>query len=163
LYAIGGGKLNGDKLVRILYLDESGTGKIAREPYLVIAGVLVDGDGQWLPLKKHLQSLLEGAVPAGQPMPSYLHAADIYHGSGEFPRGHWPRDLRLELLDNVARIPSQFHLPVVWGLKDRAAHEKQFPNDTQLQRLIDCYTIATTNVYIANRRFLCVYIQESGK
>jgi hypothetical protein len=82
MHAFGGGPLNGDSLVRILYLDESGIGKITHEPHLLVAGVLVHGDKQWVPVRDHLRSLLEGAVPAGQPIPKCLHAVDIYHGRG---------------------------------------------------------------------------------
>jgi hypothetical protein len=126
-----------------LYLDESGIGKIAKDPYLVVAGVLINGDRQWKPLKEYLQSLLTSAAPSTQPAPSGLHAVDIYHGTGEYPREHWPRELRLELLDHIARIPAQFHLPVVWGLVDRAEHARAYPDETPLQRLIDCYAAAS--------------------
>jgi hypothetical protein len=134
--------LLGDQWVRVLYLDESGIGKIAREPYLIVSGVLVDGDRQWVPVKEHLRSLLEGAVPSGEPTPSCLHAVDIYHGSGEFPRDRWPQTLRFELLDNIAKIPVRFRLPIVWGLADRAKHATDRPGDTALQHRIDCYAQA---------------------
>jgi hypothetical protein len=76
----------GNKWVRILYLDESGIGNIANDPDLVVAGVLVHGDRQWIPLKNHLLSLLRSYVPQGAPTPKFLHAVDIYHGYGEFSR-----------------------------------------------------------------------------
>jgi hypothetical protein len=105
---------------------------------------LVHGDRQWRPIKEHLQSLLVGAVPQGEPTPRYLHTADIYHGWGEFPRDRWPEPVRHELLDEIAKVPLRFRVPVVWGVVNRPHHAGLNPTDTRLQQLIDCYSIATT-------------------
>jgi hypothetical protein len=134
--------------VRILYLDESGIGKITHEPALVVAGVLINGDRQWFPLKDHLKSLLEGAVPAGEATPKCLHAADIYHAWGEFPRARWPETIRYELLDNIAKIPERFRVPVIWGVADRPHHAKRYPTDRPRQQLIDCYSVATVTCFL---------------
>ena len=142
LRAIGGAPLRGDKWVRVLYLDESGTGNISKEPHLIVAGALINGDRQWRPLKERLHAILEDSVPSGQPMPKCLHAVDIFHGVEEFPREHWPETLRHGMLDQIAAIPNEYQIPIVWGLADRVAHAKQHPEDSPLQHLIDCYSIA---------------------
>ena len=160
LHGIGGGPLRGDKWVRILYLDESGVGKITKDPHLVISGVLINGDKQWGPLKAHLKSLLEGAVPAGAPTPKYLHAVDIFHGSGEFPRALWPESVRHELLDNLARIPAQFHVPVVWAAVDRAQRASLSPKESTRQHLIDAYTEAALICFMQTEWYMRTKVGE---
>lgn len=144
LHAFGGGPLCGDKWVRTLYLDETGTGKVEHEPYLIMAGVIINVDKQYMAIKEYMRSLLEGATPEGQPIPKCLHAVDIYHGYGEFPKAAWPEDIRYELLDEVAKVPVKFKTPIVWSLIDRRDHAHRNPSDTRLQQLIDCYATVTT-------------------
>lgn len=42
LRAFGGGVLAGHKFVRFVYLDEAGIGKPDIEPYVVVAGTIID-------------------------------------------------------------------------------------------------------------------------
>jgi Protein of unknown function (DUF3800) len=141
--AFGGGPLAEGPWMRVLYLDESGIGKISHDPHLVVAGVLVHGDRQWRELKNLLRSLLEGATPNGQPVPRFLHAKDIFHGSGEFPRDRWPEAIRHELLDNIARIPAIFRIPIIWYIVDRKQKSTEFPEEGPRSSLVNCYSIAT--------------------
>ena len=46
-----GSPLAGRRLVRVVYLDESGTSR--REPLAVVAGVIVDGDQQMIAVEEH--------------------------------------------------------------------------------------------------------------
>ena len=142
MIAFGGGPLDGEAWMRVLYLDESGTGSIEKDPHLVVAGVIIHADKQWHPIASLLRSLLEGATPRGQRVPRFLHAKDVFHGTREFPRETWPEDIRFELLDNIARIPEKFETPIVWSLADRAEFAVRSPSDTALQHKIDSYTTA---------------------
>lgn len=154
LTALGGAPLVGSRLVRILYLDESGIGKISKDPHLVVAGVLIHGDTHWRGMSEHLRGLLEDAVPAGEPTPSHLHAKDIFHGSGEFPRDRWSETVRHRLLDKVADVPWLFGVPIMWGLVDRAPHAKEDPESSPLQHLIDAYSIAALTCFMQAEWFM---------
>ena len=134
--------------MRVLYLDESGVGNLSKDPHLVVAGVLVHPDTQWHAIADSLRALLDGATPAGQPIPSYIHAKDVFHGTGEFPREHWPEAMRFELLDNVARLPGRFRLPVMWGLCDRVWMATHDPDETPLKQLINAYSVACMMCFI---------------
>jgi hypothetical protein len=57
--ALGGGPLVGDQLVRFVYLDETGTGDPQIEPYVVVAGVMIDADRQWKDVENHLIDLAD--------------------------------------------------------------------------------------------------------
>jgi hypothetical protein len=65
--------------VRIIYLDENGIGNIENDPDHVVAGILVHGDRQWIPLKNHLLSLLRSYVPQGAPTPIELSTRSQIH------------------------------------------------------------------------------------
>src|SRR5438874_380349 len=54
----GGGKLEGDRIVRLVFLDEAGTSNPEHEPYLVVAAVIVDADKKLIAVQAHLDSLV---------------------------------------------------------------------------------------------------------
>lgn len=126
--------------MRVLYLDEAGVGNLESDPFLVVAGVLIHADTQWGPIANRLQELLEAAVPPGQPIPSHLHAKDIFHGTREFPKETWSRERRTALLKAVAQIPVEFQIPVVWCAQDRKRFAKECPGATPLEHLRDSYS-----------------------
>jgi hypothetical protein len=140
-FAFGGGELAGDQWVRILYLDESGIGKIEKDPILVVAGVLIHADSQWGPISNRLNKILLDAVPIGQKTPRYLHAKDIFHGSGEFPRGGWPDTVRFGILEELSKLPEEFDVPVVWSSMNRRAYAKEYPTESRAEHLRDAYTV----------------------
>jgi len=135
--------------VRILYLDESGIGKIDNDPALIVAGVLIHADTQWGPIANRLREILLDAVPFGQPAPACLHAKDIYHGSGQFRRDNgWDKDRRLGMLDKIAAIPEEFGLPVVWSSMHRKDFARRFPQATPAEILRDAYTICSVACFM---------------
>lgn len=55
----GGGELRGERIVQLVYLDEAGISNRTHEPYLVVAGVIVNADKKWKELEQHLYALAE--------------------------------------------------------------------------------------------------------
>lgn len=118
--------------MRITYLDEAGTANKDHEPYLVVAGVIVDPDLTYAEIDRTLRRLgkkyfpdlneepLVSARTWGKPL--VFHAKDIWHGSGLYPRDQWPLQKRLALLEELSQIPKKFNLTVVWGAIDRKEH-----------------------------------------
>ena len=49
--------------MRFIYLDEAGISNPANEPYLVVAGVIIDADHQWMAVEPHLHVLAETCAP----------------------------------------------------------------------------------------------------
>jgi hypothetical protein len=115
-----------NRRVRLVYLDEAGVSKISEEPYLVIAGVILNADQDWRPLQRHLQSIARKYIPSEDRDNIIFHAKDIFHGSGYFVREKWDRPKRMEILDSIAEIPQRFHLPVAIGFVDRAIAANYF-------------------------------------
>jgi hypothetical protein len=147
LAAFGGAPSRGTA-VRILYLDESGVGSLDKDPALVVAGVLIHADTQWGAIANRLREILLDAVPFGQPTPSCLHAKDMYHGTKEFHRDHWDKDLRFAMLDKVAVLPEEFGLPVVWSMMDRKAFARKFPALSPEEQTRTAYTVCSVACFM---------------
>ena len=142
LSAFGGcAPLAGDCWVRVLYLDESGIGNLKSDPILVVAGVIVHADSQWANVANDLDRILSDATPFLSPRPSHLHATDIFHGSGEFPRDKWDQDRRWKLLDSVGALVEKYGLPVTWIAEDRKEYAKEHVDDSPEDHLRDAYTV----------------------
>lgn len=115
-----GAPLLGCNLVRLIYLDESGTDR--RAPHLAVAGVLIHGDRDWPEVERRMLALIEEHVPEPNRVGFIFHATDIFHGSGYFDRRkpEWnDENKRREVLDDLAGIIDDLHLPIVAGWKDR--------------------------------------------
>jgi hypothetical protein len=79
--ALGGGVLSGDKLVRYVYLDETGTGDPAKEPFVIVAGVMIHAvASEWKAVENHLKFLADGfALPEDRPGFCF-HANELFTG-----------------------------------------------------------------------------------
>lgn len=154
LNAFGGAPLVGDKWVRVLYLDESGIGKLKHDPFVVVAGVIIHADSQWGLLARRLDELLSDATPFGSKRPQFLHAKDIFHGSGEFPRDKWDLKRRNKLLDSVGALVEEFSLPVVWISIDRKKFSKRFTGLNASEQVRECYTVAAVGCFMQAEMYM---------
>lgn len=154
LLAFGGGPLAGDRWVRVLYMDESGVGNIRSDPFVVVAGVIIHADTQWGELARGLDQLLSDATPAGTKKPRFLHAKDIFHGSGEFPRETWSLKRRNALLYATGSLVHEFQLPVVWMGIDRKKWARDFPDDPPEHHLRDAYTSAAVGCFMQAEKYM---------
>jgi hypothetical protein len=113
--------------MRLVYLDEAGISNPAQEPYLVVAGVLVDADRKWKELETYFRNLAVSAFPNGEVDPNrfVFHAMDIWHGNKQFDRRKWPLKDRLRLFGQLAQVPKLFDLPIVTCAIDRASVVKE--------------------------------------
>lgn len=152
--AAGGGPLDGDRWMRVAFLDESGIGSLTQDPVLVAAGVIVDADRSVIPLQTHLHDLMTEFLPKGAKRPSHFHAKDIWNGHKEFDGDVWEDTRRFRLLESLATIPRDFGLHVVCGTKDRIEFEQKFPSMTARERLHGCYQIAATVALLQIEMFM---------
>lgn len=104
--------------MKLVYQDEGGTA--AHERYLVVAGVMVDGDRQLVAVENHLDILVQKHIPEGDRSGFVFHATDIWSGKKYFgDRNKWPMERRLDILRDLARIPGHFDIPIAWGFVDK--------------------------------------------
>lgn len=111
--------------MRFAFIDEAGLSKKAHEPYLVMAGALIDPDSDYRRTESEIRALVDQHFPGtlyGFGEQFNFHAKDIWHGSGSFPRDSWRLQERLSLLSDLVKIISQNSLPVVYGFVDRQKH-----------------------------------------
>lgn len=113
--SLSGVTVEGDKLVRFVYLDESGTSK---ERVVVVAGVIMDADRDWRLVEDYLLDLIEEYIPEEhRSLAAPFHACEMFHGQGIFDprRSNYPQEKAHEALKKLLGIPALFHLPIVCG------------------------------------------------
>ena len=154
LRAFGGAPLNGSKWVRVLYMDESGIGNIKSDPFLVVAGVVIHADTQWGMLANRLDQMLSNAVPPGAPKPRFLHAKDVFHGSGEFPRDVWDQPRRNALLRNIGSLVHEHNIPIVWIGIDRKKFARENSSVPAAELLETIYLTATVGCFMQTELFM---------
>lgn len=115
--------LDGENLVRIAYLDESGRSR--NEPTIVVAGVIVHGDRTYRRLEDAIRDIAREELPDGDSHGFIFHATDLFHGSRYFDRRKWPEEQRHRILARLAALPSAFALPVVFGHVAKSEHKQQ--------------------------------------
>jgi hypothetical protein len=114
--------------MRLVYLDEGGADFSA--PVLVVAGILVHGDREYPEIDRRILALIDKFIPEQDRLGFVFHATDVFHGSRYFDR-HKPEwnsiEKRLPIIDGLADIIEELHLPVVAGLYQRARYGEQHP------------------------------------
>lgn len=119
--SLSGHELEGEKLVRLIYLDEAGIGKITSEPIVVVAGVILHADIQLKGLEDILSGIAAKHLPEADREGFVFHATDIFQGTGYFIREKWPREKRWAILDDLMAIPAGIYLPVLGGFTKRGS------------------------------------------
>jgi hypothetical protein len=106
--------------VRFVFLDEGGISQY--EPWVVVAGIIVNGDQQVVPLEERLAFLVEKHIPAELRDGFIFHAKDLWSGSGPIfkDRDRWPLPMRLNILHDLVRIPAQHQVPIVFYALERS-------------------------------------------
>jgi hypothetical protein len=137
--------------VRLAFLDESGRSR--HEPIIVVAGIIVHGDRVYRKLEQRLTEIVVKHIPRedwpGFPREDWpgfvFHAKDIFQGAGYFKdKGKWPRERRFPILHDIAKLPTEFWMPVVFGhvnkdeyRKDAAQQIMMHSNENNRAHVID--------------------------
>ena len=140
-YALGGAKLEGNRLVRITYIDESGTNP--RDPAMVVAGVIVNGDSQLGPVEDAIAALVFKHIPEPDRDDFFFRASDIWNGWGYFKGkdAEWPEARRHAILADLVQVPVVFGLPLAFGhvpRKEYMASLPRVPSPEELRIAIHC-------------------------
>lgn len=90
--------LEGHKIVRTIYVDESGTDAV-KNPTAVVVGIIIDADRQWEKVEAYVKSLIDEYIPEDSRDGFPFHAKDMWHGTGKiFNRERMPRERAVEAL-----------------------------------------------------------------
>jgi hypothetical protein len=153
--SIAGIPLQGDRLVRLTYLDEAGNSP--DEQHLVVGGVLVDGDRQLSGVENHFSILIQKHIPLDDRAGFIFHATDLWSGGGYFKdRNKWPLEKRLEILDDLVAIPAKFELPVAVGSIDWSTFTIDLlnPGSSKHDLQIAAHTVAFGHCCMGIERFM---------
>jgi hypothetical protein len=138
----------GSKIVRLVYLDEAGISSKEDEPFLTVAGIIVDADSKLNSIENHLERLVMRHIPAQHREGFVFHATELFNGGGKVFRREkpdfigphqWPLVRRLAIADvqpiavNRRRAPLSRH-------RTRGAHSPHYlrhraPDHAELERL----------------------------
>jgi hypothetical protein len=107
--ALFGAPLLGDKLVRSIYTDESGTS--GKSKIVLVAALIVDTDRQW----KQAALKLYGAL---QPIPPQYSKRFVYHTTkmlnpDRYPG--WDLNERIRIVHEIMAIPKVLKIPIIFG------------------------------------------------
>ena len=130
--SISGHALEGEVVARFVYLDESGISNPDQEPFLVMAGVIVDADRSLTALERRIESLADRVIPAEHRKGFFFHAKDLFAGEGPVfgkKAGHFDLEGRLKIADELAAIPRKLKLPIPMGVVERAKWPQRFSGE----------------------------------
>lgn len=113
--AITGRPLGGNKLVRLIHLDETGTGNATDDAVVIVAGTIMEPDICYRQLEDELRALAFRYVPEDK----YdhfvgFHAKELFNGSGKVFKG-WPIEKTLPIIRAMLRMYHRHSIPVIYG------------------------------------------------
>lgn len=122
--SLSGVRLWGNKIVRLVYVDEAGLSNPKHEPFVVVCGVVVDADKKLIAVERAIQKLIDRHIPEPSRPNFVFHAKELFNGGGKvFKRNDpdWPLSKRLSIANDIARLPAKFDLPLAFGFIEKAA------------------------------------------
>lgn len=125
---MSGHPLEGDRIVRLVYVDEAGISNRLQEPWLVVSAVIVDADKKLVAVERYLDKIVRRHIPQEHWDDFVFHATHLFMWGGKvFTKNNpeWPLHKRLEIADELAAIPKKFKLPLTHALLER----DKFPSD----------------------------------
>lgn len=140
--SLSGDLLEGSHIVRMAYLDEAGLSNPHHEPFVVVAGPLVNADKQWLALERHLEALADRYAPPDKRAGFSFHATDLFSGGGAFPRERYPKEDRWKILDELVATIRLFKLPIAAGWVERENLAAAYPTHNAVELTTGAQAVA---------------------
>ena len=147
--------------MRFVYLDESGIGSPENDPFIVVAGVIVNADHQLRAIEKWLHSMVEDYVHPDQRQNFCFHAHQIFHGNGVFSDTNiYSKEVRYKMLGEILEITEKFELPIVMGHVNRADLAVKYPDSKTNVLNVFAQTSAASACLISIQRFMSNFPEE---
>src|SRR6266436_2288652 len=121
--SLSGHPLDGDRILRLVYVDEAGIGKPEDEPFLIVGAVVVHADNSLVAVERYLDKIVKRHIPEEHWHDFVFHATHLFNWGGKvFTKNNpaWPLPKRLEIAGELAAVPAKFHLPLIVGICERA-------------------------------------------
>jgi hypothetical protein len=121
--------------VRLAFIDEAGISKPEDEPFLVVAGVLLDGDSDLNGVENQLERIMQRHIPPAHWEDFVFHATELFNGGGKVFKRYkldfigpvqYSLERRLAIADEIMVIPKKFSLKLAFGWVERATFKDHF-------------------------------------
>ena len=150
--SLGGGRLPGGNIVRVVYVDEAGRGLISEEPHFVVACAITNPDTQWHKLRRHYADIANDVfgLKGDDKYDEYVfHAKDVWHGSGDFPRLKFSLQVRMKIMNRLADVVRLYEIPICVGIIERqSVHEDLSSSKTAVRHLEHACAYALALQYV---------------
>jgi Protein of unknown function (DUF3800) len=180
-HSLSGVCLDGDKLVHLVYVDEAGIGDKRQEPYLVVAGVFVDGDKKLNGVKNALERIMLRHIPKRLQEGFVFHADEVFNGGKIIKRNkkdfigprEWPIERRLAIAEEIMEVLRKFKLPIAIGFTEREAFQSSmawpegFPESettiaAHVATYMNCAIMAEQWMRKETRDENCIFVVENN-
>ncbi|WP_084420661.1 DUF3800 domain-containing protein [Henriciella litoralis] len=124
-----GGRLEGNKLARFIYMDEAGTAQ--HEPVTIVTAVIVDPDTQLFEAERVIREANE-AVPAEFRQDGWVfHATDVFSNSLKYD-ARWSLTQRVDYMCQMMALPRRLRLPIAFAKVRRTPESEPTPGPYNL-------------------------------
>jgi hypothetical protein len=133
-------------------MDEAGLSKPDEEPFLVVAGVIIQGDNVLNGVEAQLERIMKRHIPTGHWDNFVFHATELFNGGKVFKRHkpdfigppQWPLNRRLDIADEIMLIPKKFGLSLALGWVERSTFAERLgiPNSWALAEMATAQQVA---------------------
>lgn len=151
--------------MRFVFVDDAGS--TMRDPQIVVSAIIVQAEAQLIRLEARMTRLVQKHIPAEERSSFSFQARDIVSGSGHFDdREKWPVERRMAVLDELAAIPAEMEMPILFGLADRRRHQwMDVAENTEMDVMsITLHTMAFINcALVVERKMRSAYGHESAQ
>jgi len=154
--AFGGRKLSGTRLVRVVYLDESGIS--LKEPIAVVAGAILEPDEHWFALEGDFMQINQDHVPGWQLGNSFypFSAKDLFWGGDKksaFSQKTTTDVQRWPILRKLLELPRKYQIPLAFGITEKpeksGTHKSKIGKMSHWLTFIAC--VSAIDIYLRQR------------
>lgn len=132
--SFSGHSLDGDRRLRLVYLDEAGTS--THEPVTVVAGVIINADRDWKKLENYLLGVRDAYIPVHQRDGCIFHAKDISAGNKIYSdKDIWPIQRRQNFIKEILYARPLLGFSVSVGIARNLDNSKK-NSDTLIRHLM---------------------------
>lgn len=129
--SLSGHRLEGENLLRLVYIDEAGISNPKHEPFLVVAGCVVNADAVLNGINNHLERLMHKHIPIKHHDGYVFSAKHVINGDNKVIKRddpEWPLERRLSIVSDILDIPRKFNIPICYGWVER----EKFPKSIEI-------------------------------
>lgn len=150
MFAFGGAPLVGDRIMRVVYVDE--TGHSAKERAVIVVGLILEPDSQWRILAERIEHLRGSDVPEAYRDGFVFHSTDLMYG-GKYRGSDWTDEQRWDTLEKLVAIPRELRIPLCFGHVTKPSPRDEKPHRESILSHVIAYALCMKGAdwFLTNR------------